>query len=624
MRIICGGVVCLFLGVSLVSAAHGRTAQDFCGDTITDACLDAIADHMIATMPDTDGQRAGMVRRYVGAIAERQPDRALELITTHGAQMRAVSLRLLAVDLAALGMDDAARMIFRIVLQNQRDEPENRLKVLNLLFTAGEMHSAGFLDLVRETHRAAAEFLPTEIEPFTPFSDHLRLARLMWLYGWPEDSAPWLAATYDRIAEIPEGTRERGMAIASFAGIAWLMGDRALADRAVADLADFYRTAPADIVTSVRNEELRNLAEAGFAAEAHARATAYGLSLDIVFSGMATLFLDGETDYVFGMFPSTEARFEGIVAALDSPDVRDQFRVAMGRHLIEIDRIDDVEALLLSISTPAARSEIVLALMRYIARDLADPARAAALYFSAPIDVTPPFARFGTYLQRGPLADTAIALWESGDTTRAAILSETVRQLWIADETDNPHLHSLLISALAEAGQYASVDQWLDIVSTPQDRIEILEWAARGAAKAGDFDASQRYLVTAESVLPEIPDTPPSLFTSTPPGFVVPTERETTAQSLAWAAVFMIREMARQDLPDRARAEVAARGIDPAVEWRTTLDIAQAEARAGAPDASTDAAWFLLDKVLSMQIAPDQAALVITALMSDAAVARER
>ena len=271
MRIIRGGVVCLFLSVTLVSAAHGRTAQDFCGDTITDACLDAIADHMIATMPDTDGQRAGMVSRYVGAIVERQPDRALELITTHGAQMRAVSLRLLAVDLAALGMDDAARMIFRIVLQNQRDEPENRLKVLNLLFAAGEMHSAGFLDLVRETHRAAAEFLPTEIEPFTPFSDHLRLARLMWLYGWPEDSAPWLAATYDRIAEIPEGTRERGMAIASFAGIAWLMGDRALADRAVADLADFYRTAPADIVTPVRNEELRNLAEAGFAAEARAR-----------------------------------------------------------------------------------------------------------------------------------------------------------------------------------------------------------------------------------------------------------------------------------------------------------------------------------------------------------------
>ena len=86
----------------------------------------------------------------------------------------------------------------------------------------------------------------------------------------------------------------------------------------------------------------------------------------------------------------------------------------------------------------------------------------------------------------------------------------------------------------------------------------------------------------------------------------------------------MIREMARQDQPDRARAEVAARGIDPVVEWRTTLDIAQAEARAGAPDASTDAAWFLLDKELSMQIAPDQAALVITALMSDAAVARER
>jgi hypothetical protein len=538
--------------------------------------------------------------------------------------MGGLGLQILAADMAELGMEDAARTIFRMARQNLVDDPNSNLKVVHLLFMAKGMHHAGFLDLVRETHGIAVEFLPTEIEAFVPFQDHLRLARLMWLYGWPEDSAPWLAATYDRIAEIPVDTRERGMAITSFAGMAWLMGDGALADRAAADLADFYRTAPADVVWSVRGEELRNLAEAGFAAEARARATAYGLSLDTKFSGMAKLFLDGETDYVFGMFTSTEARFEGIIAALDSPDVRDQFLVTMGRQLIDMGRGDAAEAILPRITTPAARSEMVLALMRYIARDLADPARAADLYFSAPVDLMPPFARLGTYLQRGPLADTAIALWESGDTTRATILSETVRQLWIADETDNPHLDAILISAIAEAGQYAAIDQWLAIVSTPQDRIEILEWAARGAAKGGDFDASRRYLTAAESVLPAIPDAPPARFTFTPPGFVVPTERETAAESLARAAVVMIREMARQDQPDRARAETAARGIDPIVDWRIAHDIAQADMRAGATNAMDDVAWTLLDNLLSATIAPDQAPWVITALMSDAAVARER
>lgn len=611
MSIVRIGVVCLLLSVSLISIAYGRTAQDFCGDKITDACLDAIADHMIATIPETDGQRASMISSYAGAIAARQPDRALELITTHGAQMRAADLRFLAVDMAELGMDAAARTIFRIVRQKQLDDPDNRLKALNLLFTAQDMHRAGFLDLVRETHSIVAEL-----------GDYLRLARLMWLYGWSEDSALWLGPSYDRIAEIPEGTHERGMAIAAFLGVALLIGDTELADRTAADLADFYQTAPGDLVLSVRYEELRGLAEAGFASEARARAMSFGLSLDIPFSGMAKTFLDLETHYVFGMFPSTQERFEGIIAALDSPDVRDQFLVALGRKLIEVGRADEAEALLPRITTPGARSEMVLAFMQYFPRAFFDPARAADLYFAESIDLTPPVAGFGTILERGPLADTAWVLWESGDITRATILSETIRQLWIADDFGNRLLPALLIQAIAQAGQYKMIDQWLETVSTPQDRIEFLEWAARGAAKAGDFDATQRYLAVADGLLVEVPDAPPEQSMFTPPIFTFPTVRETAAQSLAEAAVFMIREMARQDQPDRARAEVAARGIDPAVEWQTTLDIARAEARAGAPDALAEVAWFLLDNVLSMQIAPDQAAGVIIALMSDEPVAQ--
>jgi hypothetical protein len=180
-------------------SARAQTARDFCPEALTENCLQAVADHVIETQPE-GRPRASMVVEYARQIAAMQPDKAMALIRANGSGADEISLRLLADLMVEQGQEAAAREIFLMARQTRVDDPRPDVKVLDLLYTAGEMAKDGHLDLTKETHIIAVGFLPGDAAGFVPFSQELRLARLMGLFGWPDATEPWFTAAYDRMA----------------------------------------------------------------------------------------------------------------------------------------------------------------------------------------------------------------------------------------------------------------------------------------------------------------------------------------------------------------------------------------------------------------------------------------
>ena len=537
----------LFMSFPFSTPAWSQTARDFCPEALTTDCLQAVADHLIEKQPEGRA-RASMAVEYARQIAALQPDKAMALIRANGFGADETSLRILADFMTEQGQEAAAREILLMARQTRVDDPRPDVKVLDLLYTAGEMAKAGHLDLTKETQIIAAGFLPGDAGDFVPFSEELRLARLMGLYGWPEESEPWFTAAYDRMTEIPEGSFNRGFTLARFMGVARIIGNTALAERAARDLAAFYETAAPEVKQQVRSSEVIALAESGQVAEAKSKAKAYGITLVDTLANSPGLFLDQETDYVPGMFSDTRDRYEQMAAALETDAAKGVFLTALARKLIYQKLYAEVETLLPRVTDPAARSSMVLELMTYFAREKNEPARAADLYFSELVNLTPRSVLLGTFLERYPLALTAEGLWESGDFKRAETLTATVLDLWLADQSEDRDVHLTLISAMAQAGQDRLIAQWLDAAPLPKDRIDTLEWAARGRAQKGDFDGSQNYLSQAEAqlvLLSNDPPVPPSWWPKDRP---MPSEREAAAGSLVSGSLFAISEMARQNL----------------------------------------------------------------------------
>jgi hypothetical protein len=404
-------------------------------------------------------------------------------------------------------------------------------------------------------------------------------------------------------------------------GVARIIGNTALAERAARDLGAFYDTASPDVRQQVQSAEVSELAASGQIAEAKYKAQAYGIALADSLAHIPSLFLDQETDYVPGMFPDTRARYEQMVAALETDAAKGEFLTALARKLIYQKLFDEVESLLLRVTDPAARSDMVLELMIYFAREKNEPARAADLFFSEMVNLTLQFADLGTFLQRYPLALTAEGLWASGDFDRAATLTATVLDLWRADQSQNRGDHGILVSAMALAGQDSLIAQWLDAAPLPKDRIVMMEWAARGKAQKGDFDGSQNYLFQAEAQLAQLSNDPPVPPDWWPKDRPMLTEREAAWEDLVSGSLFAISEMARQDQPELARAAWAKMVTSNPQAWRTALDIARAESRAGHDEAAEAMRWTLLEDLLSGAIAAMSMPYVVSSLLQDIEVA---
>ncbi|NBZ89913.1 hypothetical protein [Stagnihabitans tardus] len=564
-------------------------------------------------------ERARLAIDRAREIAATQPDKAMELVRSAWKEANDAPMYLLAEFMTEEGNEAAAREILTLVRQARSEDPNPSAKVLDLLFTAGEMAANGYPDLARETHVIAVGFLPGDVSSPVGFSDELRLARLMGLYGWPEAAEPWFSATYDRITEIPEGSFERGMVLAQFMSVARIIDNISLFDRASADLAAFYVTASPEVRAQVQSAEVSALAESGEIEAAKTRAKAYGTTLADSMASGARFFLDYESDYTPGLFRDTRDRYDRMVAALETDTAKGAFLVALARKLMYKKIDPEFEVLLPRVTDPAARFEMVAEGMAWLARDKGDPKAAADLYFSEVAASTSDLREKGSIVGRYSLALTAEGLWDKGDIDRAKTLTAIVLDMWTKDDGDNRSPETLLIRAMAQAGQDALITPWLEGARLPKEHAEILIWAARGKAAGGDFDMAEDYISRARATLEQVPSEPPVVPKWWPKDRPMPTERDVARARVESIALEIITEMAQQDQVDRALRAWALADKSQAWAWRPALEITRAETRAGRAKEADAMRISLIDDLLSGAMAPRGMAGLIAGIAQDIA-----
>lgn len=593
----------LALTSPICDPAGAETARDFCPAALTVDCLDAVANHMLQAEPP--GRiRGRMIVDRARNLAATEPARAMELLHSGWKETDDVALGLLALSMAKEGHTAEAREIFTLIRQARIENPEPSLKFLDLLADAGDMAEAGFSDLARETQVIAVGFLSGDATSPVAFSEELQLARLMGLYGWPEAAEPWFSATYDRIPEIPEGSIERGFALARFMSVARIIGNTALAERAARDLAAFYSTASPEVQAQVQPVEVAALAQAGAIDAAKDRARAWGISLAESLQRKASFFLDDETDYAPGVFPDTRARFDAMVAALESDAVKGEYLVALVRKLVYLKLDPEVDTLLPRVIDPAARAEMVAEVVAWLARDKKDPKAAADLFFAEKVDLVPDDPSQGSFVERYPLALMAEGLWDKGDSERGRALTATVLKMWAEDQDENRSPHSSLIRALAQAGQDALIPPWLEGARLPEERVEILAWAARGKAAGGDFDAAEDYLTKARAALDQVSNDPPERPKYWPKNLPMPTARDAARGRMDGLTLEIISAMARKDQVDRALKLWAATDKSQVWAWVPALEITRAETRTGRVTEAEAMRFALIDDLLSGALVP--------------------
>ncbi|GGO56285.1 hypothetical protein SAMN05444398_10546 [Roseovarius pacificus] len=601
--------------LGLGAPAQAQSAVEFCPADIDASCLSAVADHIINAEADPTARRE-LALRYAAMLLPKAPDHATRLIETYTANADWRSLRRMADAFAAAGQTEpAGKLIWAATETLAEAPPTSRYKALDMLPMAEDAAEIGDMDLARRIHGAVAPHLPKERGRHITLSKGLRLARLMALYGWPEDAHPILETLYQTAKSVPQDSQQYGLLLTHLTSVSVLAEYDKLHRKAENDISEFLDLAAPKARKLVQSSHVTALAEAGRVEDAIGRAREYGLSFDtaiqnmssLLFQDTSMLFLETESDYFPRISDDTLRRYEAMLTAIESPALKAVFLQNLARHILTERHDEGIDTLLDRVTDPRQRSVLVFQLMLYHADERKDAATAADLYFSEMPSLIPEVPSLGQY----EISLTAQGVLEAGDVERGGQLADVVLRLWIADHKNrHRRVDRALVAALAAAGDEDRVTMWSEASDDPGHKLDVLAWSLRGQANAGRFGNKDIIFGQLEDLLPLISDTkdePPAYWPKDRPN---PTPREMARNTVNSLRADMVAALAEHDRLAEAADAFAEISDNEPYPWRAQLAIANAFARTANTQEATEAKRVILDKALDGTIGEQMPAMI--------------
>lgn len=539
--------------LSLATSATAQNTFELCPVDIDAACLEAIADHVITDQP-TITDRQVLALRYANTLMSKAPNHARRLIETfsHGADWQ--TLRSIAGQYSENGQTADAAMLILAATESTAKDTNPSDKIYNMLILAEDAAKIGEFDLTRRIHNTIIPHLPGRLDTNIPLKEELRLARLMTLYGWPQDAHPVLDAAYTMSKQIPQDSLDYGYTLTRLVNVSILSGHHALRQQLEADIAVFLTRAEPHIQTNVIKEHITALVKAGKIEDAKETADEYGLVFDQAVQYEAHFFLEAESGYFPGIPDSSLRRFEAMFVEIKRPNLQTQFLDALARQMVDERMFDDLEAVLDRTTDPKLRSYIVRELMIYHAQKQGDAKTAADLYFSERPQIVRDFLVFGTFREQHALNLTASGLLEAGDLERGGQLADEVFKLWTEDQSDRRSLPTSLFQALAIAGDEDRIGIWYAALDDPNDKMEVLIWSLYTQVDAGQFDKVGPVREQLKGLVPLFSDVQRNNVTSfLAAGLHNPTQREVALKKLYHLDIAIVLALFRFNHSAQAR-----------------------------------------------------------------------
>ncbi len=610
---------CKFCLLALASLGLGapvqaQSAVEFCPADIDASCLSAVADHIINAETDPTARRE-LALRYAAMLLPKAPDHAIRLTETYTANADWRSLRRMADAFAAAGQTEPAGKLIWAATETLAEAPAtSRYKALDMLPMAEDAAEIGDMDLARRIHGAVAPHLPKERGRHITLSKGLRLARLMALYGWPEDAHPILETLYQTAKSVPQDSQQYGLLLTHLTSVSVLTEYDKLHRKAENDISEFLDIAAPEARKLVQSSHVTALAEAGRVEDAIGRAREYGLSFDtaiqnmssLLFQDTSMLFLETESDYFPRISDDTLRRYEAMLTAIESPTLKAVFLQNLARHILRERHDEGIDTLLDRVTDPRQRSVLVLQLMLYHADERKDAATAADLYFSEMPSLIPGVPSLGRY----EISLTAQGLLEAGDPGRGGQLADVVLRLWSADRDNRRRVDRALVAALAAAGDEGRVTKWFEASDDPAHKLDVLVWSLRGQANAGRFGNKDIVFAQLEDLLPLISDAkrePPAYWPKDRPN---PSPKEEARNNVNRLRADVVAALAEHDRLAEATDAFAGISDDELYPWRAQLAIANAFARTANTQKATEAKRVILDKALDGTIGEQMPAMI--------------
>ncbi|MEM9844029.1 MAG: hypothetical protein AAF965_04465 [Pseudomonadota bacterium] len=607
---------CLALGVTLsvATSAIGQNASDFCPADIDAACLEAVADHVISKQPQ-EAQRQTLALDYAAVLLSKTPDHASRLVQefSQGADWR--SLRRIGNRFADAGQTEQAASLIWAAVEARAQDPNPRAKALDMLLMVEDAADINDLDLARRIHGAIVPHLPGELSGFVPFSEELRLTRLMSLYGWPEDAHTILDQIYGQLPEMPQESLNYGLTLTRLVTVAVLTGHHDLHQKLEADIRALLMRADRQVQNDVQQAHVTALAEAGLIEQAKVLTTKYGLNFDLTIQNVPHLFLTKESEYFPGIAVDTLRRFEAMFAAVENPATQADFLAKLASRMIQDKQYDGLDGLLARVTDQTLRADLVRELIIYHAREREDYQTAADLYFSERPEFVAKFPSLGTFRGQYPLSLTARGLLESGDLERGGEIADEVLKLWQTDQSDGRRLDALLVGALAKIGDNERLGQWYSASDEPRHQMDVLISALRAQVNSGQFQEVSSVQTQLNEMLPLFSDAERDAPVYWPEDQPYPTLREEAAEKLLRLNESIIIALARTDQPSEARRLLEALNNGDVYPWRAQLEVARATARAGENNQASEANRAILDQLLQGGIETRQLPYVVNAML---------
>jgi hypothetical protein len=609
-----GLIVQIFAGISVLALpVSADRASQFCPITITEHCLADIADRVIADQSDED-DRAALALLYVDVTESRL---ARSDLTTINADTQDGDWRSLRRSGRALGNTDQfdeAHDLLWAAAQTRANDPNERVKILDILLIAEDAADIDDLALARAVHELAAQHLPGTLDGFVPFSEEIRLARLLALYGWPEVAHSFLDTLYPKLREMPTESQTYGYTLTRLIEIFILVSHDVLLAQAEADLAVFLQKVDPEICGVVQKEYVASLARAGRVASAQEYAAAHGIEFSEALRNASHFFLQYGSEYYPGIPDDILRRFELMLAAIDDPEIKGAFMTNLASQMIQDKQYTGIQELLDRVEDTKARSEMVFSLMTYHAREKEDAKTAADLFFAEDVSLTPRFPRMGTFLQRYPISLTARGLLEDGDMDRSVLLADLVLELWLNDQSERRSLDTLLIGALAKVDEPGRVDMWIAASDDPTHRISVVIEAASYRARAGLPVDRDKVTSFSEDLLPLITGIAPPSPSWWPENRPYPSPREEAQQMIQRLDAEIVTGLAEKGSLDDARQAFAdIQNMEP-YPWLAQFALADAEVADGQVERAHKQRLAVLDLLLSGQIEAGEMPTILDAI----------
>lgn len=606
----------LVIGVALsvATSAVGRNASELCPADVDAKCLEAIADHVISEQPE-QAQRQTLALDYAAWLVSKTPGHAGRLVQEFSDGAGWQSLRSVANRFAEAGQTEEAATLIWAALEARARDPNPSVKVLDMLLMAEDAADINDLDLARRIHGAIIPYLSGEISGVLPFAKDLRLARLMSLYGWPEDAHTVLDEVYGQLPQMQQESLSYGFTLTGLVTVAVLSGRHDLQQRLEADIATLLMRADPQVQNDVRKSHVRALTEAGLIEEAKSQAARYGLDFDVTVQHVPDMFLRRESEYFPGIAADTLRRFEAMFSAVESPALKADFLAHLVSQMNQDKQYDGLDGLLASVADQALPADLVGQLMISYARERADAQTAADLYFSERPGFVVKFPSSGTFRWQYPLSLTARGLLEAGDLERGGELADEVLELWHADQSDLRVLDSLLVEALAAAGDARRVGEWYSASDEPDHQMYVLIAALRAKVNSGQFQevsSGRSQLNDMLSLFSDAEREPPAFW---PPNWPYLTLREEAANELSQLDETIAIALARDGQLTEARRLLETLSDDEAYPWRAHLEFARATARVGNIDQAVVIKRTILDQLLDGGIETRQLPFVANAML---------